>query len=280
MKQRVISAIVALVILAAALALFNTYAFNVVVAAIVLLATFELLHAEGCAKDRVLLGAACLYAALIPLIPLSQMENLFLPLSFCYIVALFLILLRHHEQISALQVSFSFFISLLIPFSLTVSLYLRDRLGAPTALFYILMALSIAWFSDTSAYFVGRACGRHKLSPLISPKKTMEGAAGGIVGGTVCTLLMALFYQWAAGTFFGITCEIRYGLLALFLPLLSVAGILGDLSASVVKRQTGMKDYGNIMPGHGGVVDRFDSVFFTAPCVFFIVRFITLFRVL
>ena len=275
-----ISAIVALVILGAALALFNTYAFNIVVAAIVLLATFEFLHAEGCEKDHALTGAACLYAALIPLIPLRWVGSLFLPLSFLYIVALFLILLRHHERISALQVSFSFFISLLIPLSLTVSLYLRDRLGPATALFYILMALSIAWFSDTSAYFVGRACGKHKLSPLISPKKTVEGAVGGIVGGTACTLLMALCYQWAAGTFFGLTCEIRYGILALLLPLLSVAGILGDLSASVIKRQTGMKDYGNIMPGHGGVVDRFDSVFFTAPCLFFIVRYITLFRVL
>lgn len=279
MKQRVISSCVALVILFVVLAFFDTLVFNAAIALIVAVALFELLHAEGCLKDRFLTAVCCLYGASVPFIHFGSALRVFPVVTFCYIAVLFSVLLRRHRDISALQIGFVFFVSILIPLSLTVSVYMRDQFGTPTALFYILMALGAGWLSDTGAFFVGRAFGRHKLAPVISPKKTVEGAIGGVVSATVFCLCMAALYQWAAGRFFGVVCEISYPLLAAVLPVLSVLGMLGDLSASVIKRQTHIKDYGNIMPGHGGVVDRFDSVFFTAPTLFFFVQFFTLFRV-
>lgn len=280
MKQRIISAAVALVALVVALFLFDTYIFNIVVALVVLIAVFEFLRAEGCNKTASLSVSSCVYAALIPLIPLDWMQRVFPLLTFLYIVVLFFTLLRYHDRINALQIAFAFFISLLLPFSITLFIHMRSTHGVPTALFYLLIALASSWISDTGAYFAGRAFGRHKLAPAISPKKTVEGVIGGVVLNLVGSLLLAAVYQWAAARFFAVSCEIRFLPLALLLPVFSLIGVVGDLSASVIKRQSGIKDYGNIMPGHGGVADRFDSVFFTAPCVFFVAQFIPLFHVL
>lgn len=279
MKQRVISSAVALVLLFIVLVFFNTYVFNVVVAAIIAMAIFELLHAEGCVKDWFLTAAACLYGGALPLIPQQWVLRVFPLLTLAYVAALFLVLLARHNDISALQIGFTFFISIVIPFSMATSVYMRDIYGAQEGLFYILVALSAAWISDTGGFFVGRAFGKHPLAPVISPKKTVEGSIGGILSCMVFMPLLGLIYQWGAQQFFGIVCSISYIPLILAAPLLSVCGMLGDLSASVIKRQSNIKDYGNIMPGHGGVVDRFDSVFFTAPTVFVLSRLVSLITV-
>ena len=114
-----------------------------------------------------------------------------------------------------------------------------------------------AWIADTGAYFSGVALGKHKLCPEISPKKTIEGFIGGI-------LTTGIVYAVAFGVRFGFI--VQNVLIAFILGIVcAVIGTLGDLSASMVKRQIGFKDYGNIMPGHGGLMDRFDSVLFVLP---------------
>lgn len=119
-----------------------------------------------------------------------------------------------------------------------------------------------AWFTDSTAYFTGISIGKHKLSPTISPKKTIEGALGGVLGSCLLTYLFGLFIN-RYGSNIGIGNFIIIGLIC------SIGSLLGDLAASYIKRYTGVKDFGNIIPGHGGILDRFDSILFTAPVVYY-----------
>lgn len=119
-----------------------------------------------------------------------------------------------------------------------------------------------AWFTDTFAYFVGVYMGRVKLCPRISPKKTVEGALGGIAGSIALSTLSGYIFNMQ-GIEIGIIHFVIIGFLC------SVASELGDLAASYIKRYTGIKDFGNIIPGHGGIMDRFDSILFTAPVVYY-----------
>ncbi len=121
-------------------------------------------------------------------------------------------------------------------------------------LVHLILLLNFSSVCDCGAYFVGVTLGKHKLCPKISPKKTVEGAIGGIVLSMIVTGIIAVLFNMENAK-----------LLVLITPLLCIAGIIGDLSASVVKRRVGIKDYGKIIPGHGGIMDRFDSILLIAP---------------
>ncbi len=125
----------------------------------------------------------------------------------------------------------------------------------------------IAWLGDTVAYFSGLTFGRHKLSPAISPKKSIEGSIGGLVGSTAGAVLFGLLmHRWSGINF----SPAAYTLVGVVGGLMSQ---LGDLSASIIKRFAGVKDFGNIIPGHGGILDRFDSILFTAPVVYIYIKY-------
>ena len=128
----------------------------------------------------------------------------------------------------------------------------------------VLMPLVAAFMSDAAALFTGMACGKHKLAPKASPKKTVEGAVGGLVGGIVGMVLFRIVFFFVTVHALSIGWCMVIGLVGAFM------GQLGDLSFSVIKRQCGIKDYGRLLPGHGGVLDRFDSVIFAAPVVWMI----------
>ena len=113
--------------------------------------------------------------------------------------------------------------------------------------------------NDVAAYFVGRAIGSHKLAPVISPGKTVEGGLGGFIFSTVLLEIISAVYTLCTGL------QMRYGILLIYLMLASLIGQFGDLSMSMIKRTVGIKDYGKILPGHGGILDRFDSLLFVAP---------------
>lgn len=127
--------------------------------------------------------------------------------------------------------------------------------------FFVLIPFAIAFLSDSGAYFAGLKFGKHKLAPVISPKKTVEGMVGGVLGANLGMVLFCLVLQ----LFFGFT--IHYILALLYGLLGSLAGVFGDLCFSAIKRQTGIKDYGNLIPGHGGILDRFDSMIVVGPLV-------------
>ncbi|MDH4281809.1 MAG: phosphatidate cytidylyltransferase [Myxococcales bacterium] len=119
---------------------------------------------------------------------------------------------------------------------------------------WVLLTMTLAWGSDTSAYFVGRKFGKTKLAPRISPKKTLEGSAGGLAASVVGAVIMSFFLPALP-----ILDAIALGIVA------GAAGQAGDLLVSVLKRSSGVKDSGGILPGHGGILDRVDALAFTAP---------------
>lgn len=124
-----------------------------------------------------------------------------------------------------------------------------------------------AWFTDTFAYFVGIYMGKVKLCPKISPKKTVEGALGGIAGSIVFSIVSGIVIN-NLGVNIKIIHFVITGLLC------GIASEVGDLTASYIKRYTGIKDFGNIIPGHGGILDRFDSILFTVPVIYYYFIFI------
>ena len=125
--------------------------------------------------------------------------------------------------------------------------------------FFILIPFVLAFLSDSGAYFAGLKYGKRKLAPTISPKKTVEGVIGGVIGAVVGMII----YSYVLQTCF--VFRINYMYAMLYGVLGSVAGVFGDLCFSVIKRQTGIKDYGNLIPGHGGILDRFDSMMLIGP---------------
>ena len=142
---------------------------------------------------------------------------------------------------------------------------------------YVVICLAAAWLSDAAAYFVGTFFGKHKLCPEISPKKTVEGAVGGVIGGTLILVAYMLVYQLVQASR-GYDFSVNY-LAAVMIGIISgLLSIVGDLTASLIKRQNNIKDFGKIFPGHGGVLDRFDSVLFVAPFLAFVVEYVKLFN--
>ena len=136
------------------------------------------------------------------------------------------------------------------------------------AAFWIVICLGIPWLADSAAYFAGSYFGKHKLCPEISPHKTVEGAVAGIIVGTLSALLIGLIFKLIYGD-----VTIYYGVLVLIGFVNSIVSIFGDLIFSVMKRSCHIKDFGSIMPGHGGLLDRFDSVLFCIPVVYIFSQF-------
>jgi phosphatidate cytidylyltransferase len=136
--------------------------------------------------------------------------------------------------------------------------FFRLRALPGDGLAWIAVALITVWVSDSAAYFVGSSLGRHKMAPRLSPKKTWEGIAGGWVGAEVAAVLM--------GQLVGLS--VAQGLIVGL--AVSILAPLGDLSISMVKRHVGVKDSGNLIPGHGGMLDRVDSLLFVVPAIFYL----------
>lgn len=140
---------------------------------------------------------------------------------------------------------------------------LASVINQPNGLYYLLMLLNFSSICDMGAYFVGVTCGKHKLCPEISPKKTVEGAIGGIASAVVFSVIFMLA--------FGQTDKLVTTLI-LTIPL-CIIGMLGDLFASSIKRSVGLKDYSNLIPGHGGILDRVDSILLIAPVMYLCIMF-------
>ena len=161
------------------------------------------------------------------------------------------------------------FLPLLYPLPLFSVMIQAAWIGEPAGRTILLCGIAFASLTDVFAYFTGRAFGKHKLCPELSPKKTVEGAIGGFLGSMLIGgVLYGLQFVWGAAYpwWAYVGCA----------PFCSVAGQIGDLSASAIKRKMGIKDYGTIFPGHGGVLDRFDSILFAVPVVYIFFRFVLL----
>ena len=187
-----------------------------------------------------------------------------------YLIALVLVLLlamlKGYAYTTFEDVAVSVFAGALVPFGFSVFIRLRDMFQIEQfGIYLIFYGLICALATDSGAQLAGMAFGKHKMSPNISPKKTVEGAIGGLIFSLILNAVAMILYNRLADfkmDEFAVTV-----LLAACLPV-SFLGMMGDLSASVLKRNFGVKDFGKIFPGHGGVMDRFDSSMFTLPVTY------------
>lgn len=158
------------------------------------------------------------------------------------------------------------------------------RFTSPIGLYLLGMVLSSAWMTDVCAYLVGSFFGKHKLIPEVSPKKTVEGAIGGALGETLVLLLYGLLVQLITAKLSTVNPDIpalipNYIVIGISGVLLAVVSQMGDLFASVIKREHGVKDYGSVFPGHGGIMDRFDSVIIVAIVTMILSLFVSPFAI-
>jgi phosphatidate cytidylyltransferase len=175
-----------------------------------------------------------------------------------FYVALFSELMLSKAKISFAQLAYCVVGGILIPYLFAA---LVRIMVTETGRYYIMMPFVVAFLTDIGGYFVGVTLGKHKLCPVLSPKKTVEGLVGGIVLAILGIVGYGLILQFGFGFKVNYLVVIVYGIMG------AMGGVIGDLSFSVIKRQTGIKDYGHLIPGHGGILDRFDSVIVVAPLI-------------
>lgn len=224
-----------------------------------MIAVHEVLWSTGFVKNAKISACSIILAGLIPFWTyigqgmLSALCALFL-----YFTLVFIEAISSHYTVTMEKMGGAFFFATLIPYFLSSFIRLDQMEHGE---FMILTPLVAAFLSDAFALFGGMLFGRHKLAPELSPKKTVEGAVSGFLGAGVSMIVYGLVLR------LGFHLQVSYPRLLLYGLLGSLVSQLGDLSFSYIKRQYGLKDFGNIFPGHGGVLDRFDSVIFCAPLI-------------
>lgn len=225
---------------------------------------YEFYTASGL-KDKKLLCLLGFAAALvIPIVggQLRPVDSLLLV--YLYIVLLFVVMLLSHRTVTIRDLALLIVSLLYIPYFLSHITFIRTL---PYGNFYVWLVFIGAFMTDSCAYFSGKLFGRHKLCPQISPKKTIEGAVGGVLGCGLSFMLFGLivnlgFAQYLDGQ------SMSYGRLFLLGLIAAVFSEIGDLVASIIKRQFAIKDFGHLLPGHGGILDRCDSIILVAPAIF------------
>lgn len=147
--------------------------------------------------------------------------------------------------------------------------YVYQTRQMSSGIYIVWLIFLCSWVCDTCAYCVGKLIGRHKMAPVLSPKKSVEGAIGGVAGTGLLTLLYGNVFKDAMGIDEG-----GIAVLAVICMTGALISMVGDLTASAIKRNYDVKDYGTLIPGHGGILDRFDSVIFTAPIIYFLANIV------
>lgn len=267
LKTRVITALIGLALMTAVL-LLPPIVLYIVIALIAVIALLETLSVCQLRQNVPLLVMASLFAGVTPFFGLIGGAFYFLIAASVFLFALIVMQICCHQTVKIADTATTCFLSLIVALGISSVAYCRTL--PQDGLFYFLLTIFIAWGSDTGAYFVGTFFGKHKLCPHISAKKTVEGFVGGWVASIGFSLLLAFVYAQCVDT------TMLYGRVALVAFVLAPISVLGDLFASVIKRQHNAKDYGNIMPGHGGLMDRFDSLLFVSPMLFAGVHIFTL----
>ena len=258
MLKRVVSSLVGLAILFVVLLADNVMVMRGAVVIASLMALYELYHAFGYIKETMLVVLGVLSTLFIVFGQIYDIKFI-IPLIFVYVLLLSVAMLKYHKSIHFSDMANMVFFAIYIPFFLTTILFVRNM---EYGKYLIWMVFGGAWLTDTCAFFAGKLCGRHKLCPNISPKKTVEGAVGGVLG----TAILFLAYGYALQQLAGIT--VHYLPLGILAVCAGIVSEIGDLTASMIKRELKLKDFGNVMPGHGGILDRFDSLLFVAPLIY------------
>lgn len=259
MKTRILVAAIGLPLLLLVVLVLPPVATAILVAEMTILASYELLVCTGlCKHVRIYAATACMATVVCIWSWLGLPKTLGMIAALLYLCAIFGEMLAAHATLNLKTVCVALFAGLVIPYLLGALIRLRVMENGK---FLIMTAFLLTMVPDSGAYFAGMAFGKRKLCPVISPNKTVEGALGGILSTVLFMVLYTLLLQKAFGFEVNYLYAVVYGLLG------AGASMLGDLTFSVIKRQTGIKDYGSLLPGHGGILDRFDSTTVVAPLV-------------
>ncbi len=239
--------------------------FEISIAILICVCIYEALTCAGCATKKKLLIPSLIYGAIVPLsflvidwiVPKRSPYYGIIIASFVYLIALFIILMLNFERAKFNEAAVAMFITFVITCFLSNIILIREL---KHGFFYMILCIvCCAWCTDIFAYLTGILIGKHRPFPLISPKKSIEGCIGGSVFSIGAFCLACFIYQNITGVSFNWPLVLIYSLCC------TLIGQIGDLSFSYIKRSYGIKDFGKILPGHGGFLDRLDSLIFISP---------------
>lgn len=269
MKTRLIAAVIFVPLIFIVLFFLPAYVLAGVVSIICAISAYELLQAIlGNQNIRTRIYAA-ISAAIIPVGSYFEITLIVFPVVFLVLMSLMFFeaisTFGTDNKITFFQVLTTLFAGALMPLMMSSLINLKLLPGGHLL---VLLPFIVAFVTDGGAYFTGVAMGKRKAFPLVSPKKTIEGCIGGLVAGTLGVALLGLIVVLSTSISVLFWALIIYGILG------SVFSQLGDLTFSLIKREFEIKDYGKLIPGHGGMLDRFDSMIFVAPAIYLLVRLI------
>ena len=258
MKKRIATAVVMVPLLILLLLVAPQWLAAVLFGVMMSIAAYELLYRTRLVRHgRLVVYSSVMAFAVVMWSFFGAMQAYLLLGLLAFVMLLFMEMMMDHVKIHLESLGLCLVGGFLVPYLLSALIrILTMRYGR----YVILIPFLVAFLSDSGAYFVGLKFGKHKLSPVVSPNKTIEGAIGGIVTAMASMVIYALVLDLLP-----VGIQVNYALAVLYGLAGSLAGIFGDLCFSVIKRQTGIKDYGDLFPGHGGILDRFDSLVTVAP---------------
>lgn len=264
--KRILSGVIGLPIVALILIFGNIYVIDVFIAVVAVIAMHEYLESfkEKYKPVKWIAYISCLLIAFLHIIPKEYLPYTIALSASAIIAILFMQVVFSGMKTSIIDIMITFFGICYIVLLLSFIPLLHGMENGKYLIWFILIA---AWGTDTFAYFIGSKFGKHKFTK-ISPKKSIEGCIGGTLGAVIITLI----YTFAINKLAGI--EISYIYILLVGLILSILSQIGDLSASSIKRTMEIKDFGKLIPGHGGILDRIDSIIFIAPFAYFLLTLI------
>lgn len=257
MKQRIMTALVLIPMLLLIALAAPTIVAAVVWGLLLMIGVYELLYVTGLVRHpRMVLYSALMAFAISMWSQYGAIQGYAIIGIIIFWMLLFSELMANHVKVSVEMVMECVFAGMIVPYLLTAVIRI---LNTTSGRFMVIIPFVVAFMSDAGAYFAGSMFGRHKLAPVVSPNKTVEGVVGGLVSAMVGMLIYTILLQLV------FRLKVHYGAALMYGLVGSGVGVFGDLCFSVIKRQSGIKDFGNLIPGHGGFFDRFDSMVMVAP---------------
>ena len=254
---------------------------TVVLAALAATATFEVVRAVG-NKCNILYAVSCLVSffsvvasVYLPNLPAGVLISFYAPALMCLMVFF-------NKKITFVHASSAFFASVALPYAFSCFARLNnigdwfEGYTHQEGIYFVGIGFACSWLTDSFAFLVGRKLGKHKMAPVISPKKSIEGAIGGVVITALFNVLILYLFTFGNKnlhdySLFG-DSAMKFLYIIPISMILSLVSMVGDLAASVLKRNFGIKDYSQLLPAHGGIMDRFDSCIFVLPTLYCIIR--------